>query len=178
MNPSIRQVFACIMEANLPKISGTNRQLKNLPEIRKTLKLPATGSIQGSLNRLRACPKRRGCPSSSVLYGLSQTFSGVGVRITPTFTPPSVFFRELDGRSKSVAPERFSAINLPQHHYSTSEHHPPATSCLATHRERLPVSYAPRESQTWRCLREEQGVSDGDEISARFLNLWTGRTPP
>ena len=74
MNPSIRQVFACIMEANLPKISGTNRQLKNLPEIRKTLKLPATGSIQGSLNRLRACPKRRGCPSSSVLYRLSQTF--------------------------------------------------------------------------------------------------------
>jgi len=27
-------------------------------------------------------------------------------------------------------------------------------------------------------LREEQGVSDEDAISARFLNLWTGRTPP
>jgi len=26
--------------------------------------------------------------------------------------------------------------------------------------------------------REEQGVSNGDEISAHFLDLWTGRTPP
>jgi hypothetical protein len=26
--------------------------------------------------------------------------------------------------------------------------------------------------------REEWGVSDGDEISAHFLDLWTGRTPP
>jgi hypothetical protein len=27
-------------------------------------------------------------------------------------------------------------------------------------------------------LREKWGVSDGDEISAHFLDLWTGRTPP
>ena len=31
-------------------------------------------------------------------------FSGVGVRFTPTFTPSSVFVRELDGRGKSTAP--------------------------------------------------------------------------
>jgi len=42
-------------------------------------------------------------------------FSGVGVRFTPTFTPSSVFFRELDGSGRSIAPERIWAITLPQH---------------------------------------------------------------
>jgi len=37
------------------------------------------------------------------------------VRFTPTFTPSSVFFRELDGRGRSIAPERIWAITLPQH---------------------------------------------------------------
>ncbi len=37
------------------------------------------------------------------------------MRFTPTFTPSSVFVRELDGRGRSFAPERIWGTTLPQH---------------------------------------------------------------
>jgi hypothetical protein len=37
------------------------------------------------------------------------------VRFTPTLTPSSVFVRELDGRGRSIAPQRIWAVTLPQH---------------------------------------------------------------
>ena len=42
MNPSIRQEFVSIMEANLPKLSETNRQIKYL-----TVLLPIGREGQG-----------------------------------------------------------------------------------------------------------------------------------
>ena len=66
-------------------------------------------------------------------------FSGVGVRITPTFTPPSISFRELDGRRKSLAPEQIWASNLPQHHSPTLRT-PPTLDLLRYHPLRAPLS--------------------------------------
>ena len=51
------------------------------------------------------------------------------MRFTPTFTPSSVFFRELDGRDRSIAPERIWAITLPQHP-STRLRTPPTPDLL------------------------------------------------
>ena len=56
---------------------------------------------------------------------------------------------------------------------------PPNRHLLPWHPVRTPPSQVlAQRVPDLALLREEQGVSDGDEISARFLNLWTGRTPP
>ena len=58
------------------------------------------------------------------------------MRFTPTFTPSSVFVRELDGRGRSIAPERIWALTLPQHPSPTlrtppNRHLPPSNPLSA-----------------------------------------------
>ena len=117
-------------------------------------------------------------------------FLGVGVRFTPTFTPSSVFFRELDGRGRSTAPECIWAKMLPQHlspRYRTPPNRnlPPCHPLRAALGQMLPLGESdPGESEGSarlavsrpRITRPAWARGPAAATSREELLTWFGRT--